>query len=75
MLEEFKFKGVARLENAVNFASTFSPDGEVVILTFDDLIQAALNEAALPSTYYFAAQIFQQLGWSKNSEIQDNWAV
>ncbi len=38
MLEEFKFKGVTRLENAVNFASTFSSNGEAVTLTFDDLV-------------------------------------
>ncbi len=37
MPDEFKFKGAARLENAVNFAASFSPDGEVVILTFNNL--------------------------------------
>ncbi len=37
MSKKFKFKGATRLENAVNFAASFSPDGEVVTLTFDDL--------------------------------------
>ncbi len=38
MAEDFKFKGAARLENAVNFVASFSPDGEVVTLIFDDLV-------------------------------------
>ena len=35
MSEEFKFKGVTRLENAANFTSSFSSDGEGDNLTVD----------------------------------------